>query len=336
MRDFLLAANPVLVVVIIFGFFGLVFVAAVVRSVARDPKRRLERRMADMSGRKAARRGKDKGENLSLRKDTRDTSSAGIERVIKTLVPRPAVLRSRLARTSRRIPLGTYVLVCLTLGAVAFYSFGMLLKLGTLIGVLCAIVFGMGIPHFVIGRMIKKREKKFMGEFPEAIDVLVRGLRSGLPITESMNIISTEMKGPVSEEFQLVSDGMALGRTLEEEMALAVDRIAIPEFKFFAVSLAIQRETGGNLAETLSNLSEILRKRRQMRLKIKAMSAEARASAIIIGSLPFIVFGIIFTLNPGYATQLFTDPRGVIMLIAGFASLSIGIAVMAKLIRFEI
>jgi tight adherence protein B len=164
----------------------------------------------------------------------------------------------------------------------------------------------------------------------------VRGLRSGLPVTESIRTIGTEVPDPIGVEFRTVTDGVGLGQSLEEALWDAAKRLDTPEFKFFVVSLSIQRETGGNLAETLSNLADILRRRRQMRLKIKAMSSEARASAYILASLPFIVFGAITIFNPGYSMQLFEDPRGHVLVAAGLTSLVVGVLVMAKMIRFEI
>ena len=173
-------------------------------------------------------------------------------------------------------------------------------------------------------------------QLPEAIDLMVRGLKSGLPVTESIGTVAREMQQPLATEFRRVTDGVRFGRGLEEVMWEAARRLDIPEFNFFVISLSIQRETGGNLAETLTNLSDILRRRRQMRQKIKAMSSEAKASAYILGSLPFAMFGIVYCVNPGYASMLFTDPRGLFMLGGGLVSLGIAVLVIVKLIRFEI
>ena len=188
----------------------------------------------------------------------------------------------------------------------------------------------------VVGFLVNRRLNRFTSLFPEAIDLIVRGLKSGLPVSESIRTVGAEVPDPIGVEFRTVSDGVGLGQSLEEALWEASKRLDTPEFKFFVVSLSIQRETGGNLAETLGNLADILRRRRQMRLKIKAMSSEARASAYILGSLPFVVFAAILIINPGYAMQLFEDPRGHVMLGAGFASLFTGALVMAKMIRFEI
>ena len=132
----------------------------------------------------------------------------------------------------------------------------------------------------------------------------MRGLRSGLPITETMGVVGAEVPGPVGEEFRAVTDKMKIGRTMDAALQETADRLGTPEFQFFVITIAIQRETGGNLAETLANLATVLRKRSQMKLKIKAMSSESKASAYIVGSLPFIVFGLIMWISPGYMRQL--------------------------------
>jgi tight adherence protein B len=188
----------------------------------------------------------------------------------------------------------------------------------------------------VVSRLIKKRLVKFTNLFPEAIELIVRGLKSGLPVQESIQVVGNEIADPVGVEFREISDALKIGQTIEEAMWEASRRLDTPEFKFFVISLVIQRETGGNLTETLGNLSDILRKRKQMKLKIKAMSSEARASALIIGALPFAMFGILFLMNPAYVSQLFQETRGLMLLGVGGVSMSIGFFVMGKMIRFEI
>ena len=184
--------------------------------------------------------------------------------------------------------------------------------------------------------MIARRLAKFVANFPEAIDLIVRGLKSGLPVTESMKVVGQELPDPVGVEFRRIADNLKFGKTLDEALWTAGRRLDVAEFKFFVISLSIQQETGGNLTETLDNLSDILRKRRQMRLKVKAMSSEARASAMIIGALPFIMFGIIFLLNRDYIMTLFIDPRGVMMVGFVITLMMLGFFVMYKMVRFEI
>jgi tight adherence protein B len=172
-------------------------------------------------------------------------------------------------------------MVCL--GIAAVIAIGVMSRgAPVLLSVLLGIFFGVGGPHFVIGRMIKRRLNKFNANFPDAIELMVRGLRSGLPITETLGIVGGEIQGPVGVEFRMVADKMKIGRTMEVALQETADRLGTPEFQFFVITLAIQRETGGNLAETLSNLSDVLRKRAQMKLKIRAMSSESKASAYIV------------------------------------------------------
>lgn len=259
-----------------------------------------------------------------------------LESLARKIVPRPALLRHRLDQTGLKIGIGQYALICVGvgLGFTLFRAFAF--ELPVTISILLGLVSGLGVPHIVVGFLISRRTKKFLADFPEAIDLIIRGLRSGLPVPESIRIVGQEIDGPVGVEFALISDRVRFGQTLEEALWDAAGRIDLPDFKFFVVSLSVQRETGGNLAETLENLSEILRKRRQMKLKIKAMSSEARASAMILGSLPFLMFAIMFAINSGYVMTLFNDPRGLAMVGFAFACLAVGVGVMWKMVRFEI
>jgi tight adherence protein B len=195
---------------------------------------------------------------------------------------------------------------------------------------------GVAVPHFAIGFLIKRRVNQFNSNFPDAIELMVRGLRSGLPITETLGIVAGEISGPVGVEFRAVADKMKIGRTMEAALQETSDRLGTAEFQFFVITLAIQRETGGNLAETLSNLADVLRKRAQMKLKIRAMSSESKASAYIVGSLPFIVFTLVYMVNPGYMHGFFEDQRLMVAGIGGLCWMSIGVFIMAKMVSFEI
>jgi tight adherence protein B len=221
--------------------------------------------------------------------------------------------------------------IALVVTAILYLKSGaILLALG--LGVLA----GAGIPHFLVGHFIKRRTSRFNAKFPDGIDLLVRGLRSGLPVAETLGVVATEVPGPVGEEFKAAVERMRIGRTMEESLQVTADKLGTPEFQFFVITLAIQRETGGNLAETLSNLSDVLRKRAQMKLKIKAMSSESKASAYIVGSLPFIVFGLIWWISPDYVGNFFVDDRLIITGLGGVVWMSIGAFIMAKMVSFEI
>ncbi|MBA4160603.1 MAG: pilus assembly protein TadB [Novosphingobium sp.] len=230
---------------------------------------------------------------------------------------------SQYAYASAGLALGVTVLLFLKTGAA-------LLSLGV------GLVVGAGLPHMVVNFFIKRRSTAFTTKFPDGIELLVRGLRSGLPVSETLGVVATEVPGPVGEEFKLVTERMKIGKTMEDALQETADRLNTAEFSFFCITLAIQRETGGNLAETLSNLADVLRKRAQMKLKIRAMSSESKASAYIVGSLPFIVFGMIYWINPKYLGGFFTDDRLIVTGLGGLVWMSIGAFIMAKMVSFEI
>src|SRR3954465_6012279 len=252
-----------------------------------------------------------------------------------TLIPKPALMRKRLEMTGKDISLGKYAIVCVGI-TVAVLAAVLIKGAPILLGLLLGLLLGVGLPHFVIGKMIQRRVKKFTSNFPDAIELMVRGLRSGLPITETLGIVGSEIPGPVGIEFRMVADKMKIGRTMEAALQETSDRLGTPEFQFFVITLAIQRETGGNLAETLSNLADVLRKRSQMKLKIRAMSSESKASAWIVGSLPFVVFTLVYLINPKYMMHFFQDERLMVAGIGGLVWMGIGAFIMAKMVNFEI
>ncbi len=244
-------------------------------------------------------------------------------------------LEMRLDRTGKDWSVSQYLYASLGLAlAIAVLMFiqsgALLLSVG--IGLL----IGAGLPHLVVGYFIGKRTNEFNSKFPDGIELLVRGLRSGLPVTETLAVVAEEVPGPVGSEFKGIVERIKIGKTMEDSLQETADRLGIPEFNFFCITLAIQRETGGNLAETLSNLADVLRKRAQMKLKIKAMSSESKASAYIVGSLPFIVFGLIYWINPGYIGGFFYDDRLIVAGLGGLVWMGIGVFIMAKMVSFEI
>lgn len=300
--------------------------------------KRLRRRVDAVRGRAGGTSGAHSGRGAGIASVRRDEGGgvAVLERLTKALLPRQDVLRARLARTGRRIPLGSYMvanlgLFVLTL-AVDRFAIGFSGPVGAAIG----IAVGLGVPHWIVGAMASRRVNAFNDVFPDAIDLLVRGLKSGLPVSESVNAVGREMSGPVGQEFRRVTDAVRFGQPLEDALWEVSNRLGVAEFKFFVISLSVQKDTGGNLAETLGNLSDILRKRRQMKLKVRAMSSEAKASAMILGGLPFLMFAIIYALAPDYESMLFTDPRGKLLLGVGAGIMTVGILVMRKMVRFEI
>jgi len=248
---------------------------------------------------------------------------------------RMEALALRLHRTGKKWTLAQYFYA--TLGLILGFTVLIYLRTGApLLALGVGVVLGAGIPHLVVNFFVNKRVNDFTAKFPDAIELLVRGLRSGLPVTETLSVVAQEVPGPVGEEFRAVVDRIKVGRTMEDALQETADRLNTPEFSFFCITLAIQRETGGNLAETLSNLADVLRKRSQMKLKIKAMSSESKASAYIVGSLPFIVFGLIWWVNPKYLADFFVDDRLIVAGLGGMIWMGIGVFIMAKMVSFEI
>jgi tight adherence protein B len=258
-----------------------------------------------------------------------------VDSLASTLIPKPALMRQRLERTGKNISLGKYAMSSIGL-MVVVGALLMIKSLPFLLALFVGMFVGVAVPHFVVGFLIKRRVNKFNSNFPDAIELMVRGLRSGLPVTETLQIVAGEISGPVGEEFRAVSDKMKIGRTMDAALQETSDRLGTAEFQFFVITLAIQRETGGNLAETLSNLADVLRKRGQMKLKIRAMSSESKASAYIVGSLPFIVFTLVWMINPTYMGGFFTDQRLIVAGLGGLCWMSIGVFIMAKMVNFEI
>ena len=195
---------------------------------------------------------------------------------------------------------------------------------------------GYGLPRWVLGFMSAGRMKKFTLEFPNAMDILVRGIKSGLPVHDGLKIIAKESSAPLGPEFQRLCENVGVGMSLDGALEKMTERMPSSELRFFAIVIAIQQKTGGNLAEALGNLSTVLRARKMMREKIKALSSEAIASAGIIGSMPPGVGIIVSIVKPDYIGVMFTDPRGQIMLLGGVIWMTLGILFMRKMINFKI
>ena len=255
--------------------------------------------------------------------------------VFDGLIPKPAELRKRLRRTGKEITFKNYIFTNAIIAVVVMVVMMVLTSLPFLPCLAVGIALGLFLPNFWVNYTIKSRLDKFTTQFPEAIDLIVRGLKAGLPITESIYAVSQEMEAPIATEFKGITDEMRFGKTLDEALWQASEKLDTPEFNFFVICISVQQETGGNLGETLSNLSGILRGRAQLKLKIKAMSSEGRASAMIIGALPFVMCGIITTVNYGYMSVMFTDPRGQIAMLGAVIWMSIGMFIISKMINFE-
>jgi tight adherence protein B len=193
----------------------------------------------------------------------------------------------------------------------------------------------LGLPRWILARLIKRRQTKFTDEFANAIDVIVRGVKSGLPLPECLGIIARESPQPVSGEFTELVEQQRVGVPLGEAFERMMTRMPMPEVRFFAIVIAIQQQAGGNLSEALGNLSGVLRDRKRLQAKVRALSAEAKASAAVLGALPFIVMILVYISTPAYITLLWTTNFGQFLLACGGCWMTIGVLVMRKMINFK-
>jgi len=330
------ALDPTLLISLGIALAVIVLSMVVGTSILNAPTaRRYKRRLKAVIARKqgiVSTGGAQATKSLSRREST-----SAMDRLAKRWLPHRELLVQRLERTGKTISLGRYMTISLGLGlGMMLVALLFLPRVGPFGGLLLGIAVGVGGPHFLTGRMGKKRIARFISLFPEAIDLMVRALRSGLPISEAIINCAREIGPPVGSEFGTVESGMRLGRDLEPLLWDIAKRIDAPEFKFFIIALSVQRETGGNLAETLANLADVLRRRRTMRQKARAMASEARTTAGILGCLPLLVTGVLMMTSPQYIMLMFVDPRGIILIGVAIGMLITGITIMVKLARFDI
>ncbi|MFA4900194.1 MAG: type II secretion system F family protein [Brevundimonas sp.] len=243
-------------------------------------------------------------------------------------------LASRLKQAGLSLSVTTFYIISAVVGLLTGLG-ALIFGLPILVVVGIALIFGLGLPRWVVGFLGKSRMKKFSLEFPNAVDVIVRGIKSGLPVHECFKIIARESPAPLGPEFQTLVEGLGVGLTLEQALEKMYGRMPTSELRFFTIVIAIQQKTGGNLAEALGNLSAVLRARRMMGEKIKALSSEALASAGIIASLPPAVMTMVMFTTPGYMMPLFTDFRGNFLLLIAAVLMSTGIFVMKRMISFK-
>ncbi|MFC3068841.1 type II secretion system F family protein [Phenylobacterium soli] len=310
----------------------LVGAAAAIAAAVFDVRLPRRGRLAKRARRLAEQASDPKGRaERALRRQARGRFDA----LVRRLLPRPAALQGRLEATGYPITFTQYGLAC---GAVLVTTglMGVLLGAPAFMILLESVGSAVWLPHVGVGFLMARRRARFFKLFPEAIGLIVRGLRAGLPVSETIGVVGRETPDPVGEEFRRIADQVRLGEALEDAMWRTARRLDLPEFNFLVISLSVQRETGGNLAETLENLEQILRRRKQMTLKIKAMASEATWSALIIGALPFIMAALMYMVSADYMKTLFTDPLGHLLLAGALASLTVGGLVMRKMTRFEI
>jgi tight adherence protein B len=251
-------------------------------------------------------------------------------------------------KKARRVPLAVrltqaglawskrrFIATAAGLGLVAFVAALLLLSGGLLPALGFGFAAGCGLPLWVLKFLKKRRETRFLEALPDAVDVIVRGIKSGLPLLDSLRLIASEAPEPVRSEFRAIMETQTIGIPLGEACLKLYERIPLAEANFFGIVISIQQRAGGNLSEALGNLSRVLRDRKKMKAKIKAMSMEAKASASIIGSLPIVVMALVYFTSPSYIELLWTEQLGRMMLVGSATWMTIGILVMRKMINFD-
>ncbi len=294
-----------------------------------------EKRLQELSESKGARtqsRGQtDLGQNR--RKQVADSLK---EMESRQKQKEKVTLRLRLERAGLEITPQSFWIASgvsgLFIGAVVYFA---LPGIHPIVSVLAAFAGAFGLPRLAVAQMAKRRQAKFVAEFANSIDVIVRGVKSGLPLNECLGIIGRESPSPIREEFQEIVEQQRVGIPLAECFDRMMARMPLPEVKFFSIVIGIQQQAGGNLSEALGNLSGVLRDRRRLQAKVKALSAEAKASAAVLGALPFIVMTMVYITTPNYIALLWTTKMGQFLLLIAGSWMTVGLLVMRKMINFK-
>jgi len=296
--------------------------------------KRVQAAETDHTNIKAAR---DRVQELSKRRKSMQDSLRDMEKKQneKAKKAKNVSLRDKLVQAGLTISVRQFHL--LSVGAAACAAFiSLIYGLSLLTAVPIAVVAALGLPRWVLAFLLKHRQKKFLEEFPNALDVMCRSIKSGLPLNDAVRLIASDGQEPVKTEFQRVVDAQQVGIGIPQGIERMMLTMPLFEVSFFSIVINIQAQAGGNLSEALSNLSRVLRDRRKMRAKVNALSMEAKASAVIIGALPFIVMLLVHFTSPDYLSILFTDTRGHLILGASAIWMLIGIFIMRQMINFDI
>jgi tight adherence protein B len=258
-----------------------------------------------------------------------------VETTEKAKARKKMTLKSRIAQAGLDMSMNKFWVISAVTGLVLTVG-GFVAGLPPLSLPLVFIIGLLGLPRWVVGYLARKRQTKFLNDFADGIDIMVRGLKSGLPVAETIKIIASELSDPVGPEFAEVVDGQRVGISIDQGIERMADRVPLAEVGFLAIVMSIQSKTGGNLSEALSNLSRVLRDRKKMKAKIRSVSQEAKSSATIIGSLPILMIGGIYLMAPDYMVLMFTTKIGNIALAVSGVWMMIGMATMKKMINFDI
>jgi tight adherence protein B len=324
--------NPTLVIFGIAILSALCIAAIGFVFVGKDDK--TAKRMATMAG---AQRKVHRGESSDV--DNSDKRRKQVQETLNSIEQKQSQkkkidLRTRIERAGLTVTPRNFYIISAGVGIVLAAA---LLVSGFSIFVVLAAAFvgGFGLPRWILSFLVKRRQNAFLEEFANAIDVIVRGVKSGLPINDCLKIISAEAAEPVRTEFRDLVEGQKVGVSLDQGLGKVYERMPLAEVNFFQIVLSIQAKSGGNLAEALGNLSKVLRERKKMRAKIQAVSQEAKSSAAIIGALPPGVMGMLYLVAPDYLMPLFSTTAGNMIIVGGLMWMGIGILIMRKMINFN-
>jgi tight adherence protein B len=293
-------------------------------------ERKAENRRASVAKTEPAARQADKNQRSRREQVEGSLKDLDARRQKEKKIP----LSSRLTQAGLDWSTQKFMVISGILAAVSFVL-AMMAGGGLLGGVGLAFAAGFGVPRWMLNYLKKRREKKFLRALPDAVDVIVRGIKAGLPLFESIKVVAADAPEPLKSEFLAIIETQAIGMPLGDACARLFERMPVPEANFFGIVIAIQQKSGGNLSEALGNLSKVLRDRKKMAEKIQAMSMEAKASAGIIGSLPPIVMLLVWITTPDYISLLWTHPTGQLMLVGCVTWMTIGVLVMKKMINFD-